>query len=55
VRQGEKVNIVGEVKRLPGNEGQVTVTDWGPVSESDAKMLENREVYVYASRIEVTK
>ena len=53
VREGQKVTIDGQIKQLPGTRGTVEVTDWGAISDVDAGMLKNREVYVYANRVKV--
>lgn len=50
----QKVHVQGTVKEVPGNQGQVKVTDWGLPPEHARRFSEQR-AYVYADHVTVAQ
>jgi hypothetical protein len=51
---GDTVNVAGELRKVPGWQPDVTVSERGVIPEQDAEMLKQRLIYLYADRVEVS-
>jgi hypothetical protein len=53
LENGQAVDLMGTLERVPGMFGTVRVTSWGRLDQRDASALQRAEVYVYATRVQL--
>lgn len=54
LEKGDMVNLEGTLERVPGTRGRVEVTSWGRLDQRDATALKAAQVYVYATRVQLS-